>query len=53
MESFRLINEKGTPGQQILDIAICENQEYLGFLSADWIVKLLDYSSEDKEINSM
>ena len=51
-ESFRFLNKQGTCGQGILDIAICENKDLIGFLSKDRLLKIMDYSAEDKEVNS-
>lgn len=51
-ESFKFLNPFGTPAKKILSIALCENKDILGILSADRLVKIIDYSTEDKELNS-
>ena len=51
-ESFKFLNPLGTPAKKILSIALCENKDILGILSADRLVKIIDYSTEDKELNS-
>lgn len=34
-DSFKFLNEMGTAGKSIIDIAISQNQNYIGFLSKD------------------
>lgn len=41
----------GTPGKEIIDIATCQNKSIVGLISSDRLVKIYDYSIDEKEMN--
>ena len=51
-ESFSFLNIMGTPGKEIIDMTICQNKNIVGLISKDRLVKIYDYSIDEKEINS-